>query len=197
MMEPVKIVAGRSYPLGRDNVDTDIILPGRYLKTITRTGLASAAFEPIRAEAGNIFSDPDRAGAPIVIAGDNFGCGSSREHAVWAMMDFGIKVVIAEGFSDIFAGNAFKNGLLAVALRGDQVKALLQAPAGTEIVVDLPDQTVTAGELGPFRFEVDPFRKHCLLEGLDEIGLTLAIEDKITGFEEREAKVRPWLAVPQ
>lgn len=196
-MEPVTIVSGRSYPLGRDNVDTDIILPGRYLKTITRTGLGKAAFEPIRAEPGNIFSDPDRAGAPIVIAGDNFGCGSSREHAVWAMMDFGIRVAIAESFSDIFAGNAFKNGLLTVTLPSETVAALLCLPPAADFVVDLPAQMVTAEHFGSVPFDIDPFRKHCLVEGLDEIGLTLAIEDRIAAFERSEAEHRSWMAMPQ
>ena len=115
-MNPVATVEGRAYPFGLKNVDTDVIIPAHYLKTITRIGLGAGAFETIRREAGNVFDDPAYAGAPILIAGDNFGCGSSREHAAWALTDMGVKAEIAPSFSDIFSGNAFKNGILTVVL---------------------------------------------------------------------------------
>lgn len=195
-MQPVDQIHGRAYPLGRDNIDTDIILPGRFLKTITRAGLGGVAFEVIRAEPGNILDDPAYAGAPILIAGENFGCGSSREHAVWAMMDMGIRAVIARGFSDIFAGNAFKNGLLTVVLDPDAVdRALEQARAGA-IDIRLSDQRVILPDGTSFAFAIDPFRKHCLLNGLDEIGLSLDLEDHIAAFERQMAENRKWLSVP-
>ena len=115
-MNPVTTIEGRAYPFGRKNVDTDVIIPAKWLKTITRAGLAKGAFETVRAEAGNVFDNPDYAGASIIIAGDNFGCGSSREHAAWALDDMGVKAVIAPSFSDIFSGNAYKNGILTVVL---------------------------------------------------------------------------------
>lgn len=194
-MNKVTRVSGRAYPLGRDNIDTDVILPGRFLKTITRSGLGIAAFEPVRAEPANVFADPRFENAPILIAGANFGCGSSREHAVWAMMDFGIRAVIAESFSDIFASNAFKNGLLAVSLHSGQVAILLEAALSASITLDLPTQRITADGLAPIDFEIDPFRKKCLLEGLDEIGLTLALDADITTFERRGAIEQPWLEI--
>jgi len=124
-MNPVTTVEGRAYPLGRKNVDTDVIIPAHYLKTITRAGLGKGAFESIRAEPGNVFDDPAFAGAPIVLAGDNFGCGSSREHAAWALGDMGVQAVIAPSFSDIFSGNAFKNSIVTVVLPEDAVERLI------------------------------------------------------------------------
>lgn len=191
-MKPVHTITGRAYPLGRDNVDTDLILPARFLKTITRTGLGIAAFEPIRAEPDNVFTDPACVGAPILIAGENFGCGSSREHAVWAMMDFGIRAVIATGFSDIFSGNAFKNGLLAIALPPDQVGILLDAAHERTVVIDLPSQTITPHGLGSMQFSIDPFRKNCLLKGLDEIGVTIKLETQIAAYEGRRFATHCW-----
>ena len=125
-MEPVSTIEGRAIPLGAKNVDTDVIIPAHWLKTVTREGLGKGAFESLRGQPGNPFDDPDFAGAPILIAGDNFGCGSSREHAAWALLDLGIRAVIAPSFSDIFAGNAFKNGILAVSLPQEQVDRLLE-----------------------------------------------------------------------
>ncbi|CAN5203011.1 3-isopropylmalate dehydratase small subunit [soil metagenome] len=194
-MDKVTKVSGRAYPLGRDNIDTDVILPGRFLKTITRSGLGVAAFEPVRAETGNVFADLRYVGAPIVIVGANFGCGSSREHAVWAMMDFGIRAVVAESFSDIFASNAFKNGLLAVSLPSDQVAMLLKAAPAGPITIDLPTQKISSDRIPAIDFEIDPFRKKCLLEGLDEIGLTLASNAEVTAFERLRKTRQPWLEV--
>jgi len=193
-MEPVSQIEGRAIPLGRKNVDTDVIIPARWLKTVSREGLGQGAFETIRAEPGNPFDDPRFAGAPILIAGDNFGCGSSREHAAWAMADLGIKAVIAPSFSDIFAGNAFKNGLLAVVLPPEQVERLLEVAATDPIHIDLEAQTVTTPFQDRFAFHIDPFRKHCLLDGLDEIGLTLEHAEAIAAYEARQRTSLPWLA---
>ena len=195
-MQPLTHVEGRAIPLGRKNVDTDVIIPARWLKTVTREGLGQGAFETIRAEPGNPFDDPAYAGAPILIAGDNFGCGSSREHAAWALLDLGIRCVIAPSFSDIFAGNAFKNGILAVVLPQAQVDRLLEVAREHPLHVDLDHQTVTTPFQDRFTFEIDPFRKHCLIEGLDEVGLTLERDAAIADYETRQARDLPWLAHP-
>lgn len=192
-MRAVHIVEGIAIPLGMKNVDTDMILPGRYLKTISRRGLGSAAFEPLRAKPGNIFDEPRNRGANIIIAGENFGCGSSREHAAWALDDFGIEAIIAPSFSDIFSGNAFKNGLLAVELPLAAVERLLQAAHKETIRIDLEKQSVATTSGDNLTFEIDAFRKHCLLNGLDEIGLTLASNASINAFEERHTALQPWL----
>ncbi len=173
-MRAIDTIEGKAYPLGRPNIDTDVIIPAHHLKTITREGLGQFAFETLRAEPGNVFDDPAYAGAPILIAGDNYGCGSSREHAAWAMADMGLQAVIAPSFSDIHAGNAFKNGILTVVLPQAQVDRLLEVAKEHPIAIDLESQTVTTPYQDRFRFEIDPFRKECLLKGLDEIGITLA-----------------------
>lgn len=189
-MEPVTHVEGRAIPFGRKNVDTDLIIPARWLKTVTREGLGRGAFEALREDADNIFDRPDFKGAPILIAGDNFGCGSSREHAAWALLDMGVKAVIAPSFSDIFSGNAFKNGILTVALPQEAVDRLLEVAKTDPIHIDLDSQTVTTPFQDRFEFAIDPFRKHCLAGGLDEIGLTLEQDAAIAHFEARE---QPWL----
>ncbi len=192
-MTPVTTIEGRAYPFGRANVDTDVIIPARWLKTVTREGLAQGAFETVRAEAGNVFDAPEYAGAPILIAGDNFGCGSSREHAAWALLDMGITAVVAPSFSDIFSGNAFKNGILAVVLPQLAIDRLLDvAAAGDPIHLDLEAQTVTTRFQDRFTFDIDPFRKACLLNGTDEIDLTLASAPAIDAYERRIADLRPW-----
>jgi 3-isopropylmalate/(R)-2-methylmalate dehydratase small subunit len=141
-----------------------------------------------------VFDDPEFTGAPILIAGDNFGCGSSREHAAWALRDMGIRAVVAPSFSDIFAGNAFKNGILAVVLAQDQVDRLLDVARTDPVRIDLENQVVTTPFQDRFAFEIDPFRKQCLMEGLDEVGLTLARDASISNFEHRQARDMPWLA---
>ena len=193
-MEPVSTIEGRAIPFGRNNVDTDVIIPAPWLKTITREGLGAGAFESVRSEPGNVFDDPEFAGAPILVAGKNFGCGSSREHAAWALLDLGIRAVIAPSFSDIFAGNAFKNGVLTVELPPEQVERLLEVAREHPIAIDLENQTVTTPFQDRFAFDVDPFRKHCLLNGLDEIGLTLENDEAIASYEHRQAQHMPWLA---
>ena len=192
-MQPISTVEGRAYPLGLKNVDTDIIIPAEWLKTISRTGLGKGAFQSLRAVEGNVFDDPEFTGSPILIAGDNFGCGSSREHAAWAMADLGISAVIAPSFSDIFSGNAFKNGLLAIVLPQAAIDRLMDVAKTDPIHIDLETQTVTTPFQDRFEFEIDPFRKHCLLNGVDEIGLTLKSSDAISGYENRLAQDRPWL----
>jgi 3-isopropylmalate/(R)-2-methylmalate dehydratase small subunit len=193
-MEAIREVEGRAYPLGLKNVDTDVIIPAHYLKTITRSGLGKGAFETIRAQPGNVFDDPEYAGAPIIVAGDNFGCGSSREHAAWALGDMGVTAVIAPSFSDIFSGNAFKNGIVTVVLPQEAIDRLMEVAKTDLITIDLEHQVVTTPFQDRFRFEIDPFRKTCLMEGLDEIGLTLARDAAISGFERQMATDRPWLA---
>jgi 3-isopropylmalate/(R)-2-methylmalate dehydratase small subunit len=193
-MEPINTVKGRAYPLGRKNVDTDVIIPAHYLKTITRSGLGKGAFETVRAEPGNVFDDPEYQGSPILIAGDNFGCGSSREHAAWALNDMGITAVIAPSFSDIFSGNAFKNGILTVVLPQEAVDRLLEVAKTDPVSIDLEHQTVTTPFQDRFTFDIDPFRRDCLLNGTDEIGLTLASDSKIATYEKSLADQRPWLA---
>ncbi|OHC98155.1 MAG: 3-isopropylmalate dehydratase small subunit [Sphingomonadales bacterium GWF1_63_6] len=192
-MEKLTTVEGKAYPFGMKNVDTDIVIPSHWLKTISRTGLGKGAFEVLRKEPGNVFDDPAYAGSPILIAGDNFGCGSSREHAAWALGDLGIKVVIAPSFSDIFSSNAFKNGILTVVLPQAAIDRLMAVAQTDEIHVDLEQQTVTTQFQDRFAFEIDPFRKHCLLGGLDEIGLTLGDADGIAVYEKSVAQDRPWM----
>ena len=195
-MRAVSTIHGRAIPLGLKNVDTDVIIPAHWLKTVTREGLGKGAFETIRQAPGNPFDVEDFAGAPILIAGDNFGCGSSREHAAWAMLDMGLTAVIAPSFSDIFSGNAFKNGILAVELPQDQVDRLMEVAQTHPITIDLENQIVSTPFQDRFAFDVDPFRKRCLLEGLDEIGLTLASAEAITHHEAGRAQDLPWLDRP-
>lgn len=184
-MIPVRTVQGRAIPLGRKNVDTDVIIGAEHLKTITRNGLGRFAFETIRAEPGNMFDDPAFAGAPILIAGENFGCGSSREHAAWALLDMGVKAVIAPSFSDIFASNAFKNGIVTVELEQAAIDRLMEVARDHDLCVDLDSMTVTSPLQDRFVFGLDPFRRECLLGGLDEIALTLTSQAAIQAYETR------------
>ena len=192
-MEPVKKVEGRAYPWGAKNIDTDIIIPAHWLKTISREGLGKGAFESVRAEPGNIFDDELYAGSPILIAGDNFGCGSSREHAAWALKDMGITAVIAPSYSDIFSGNAFKNGIVAVVLPQEAVDRLVEVAKTDPVTIDLETMTVTTPYQDRFAFEMDPFRRDCLMQGLDEVGLTLAKDTVISNYESTVATSRPWI----
>ncbi|MBB3346340.1 3-isopropylmalate dehydratase small subunit [Sphingomonas sp. BK069] len=192
-MEAVTRVSGTAYPWGAKNVDTDVIIPAHWLKTITRSGLGRGAFETVRAQPGNLFDDPRYAGAPILIAGDNFGCGSSREHAAWALADMGVRAVIAPSFSDIFSGNAFKNGIVTVVLPQEAVDRLVEVAKTDPVTVDLETMTVTTPYQDRYSFELDPFRRRCLMEGLDEVGLTLAKDTVISNFEERLGVERPWI----
>ncbi|MEM6474955.1 MAG: 3-isopropylmalate dehydratase small subunit [Pseudomonadota bacterium] len=193
-MDAVSQVSGRAIPFGAKNIDTDIIIPAAWLKTITREGLGDGAFETIRAVEGNVFDDPAFAGSPVLIAGDNFGCGSSREHAAWAILELGIRAIIAPSYSDIFSGNAVKNGILPIVLPQEAVDRLMEvAREGVDINIDLETQTVTTPYQDRFTFEIDPFRKHCLMGGLDEISLTLERQESIGQFENRRMDQQGWL----
>jgi 3-isopropylmalate/(R)-2-methylmalate dehydratase small subunit len=194
-MQSVTHVEGKAYPWGAKNIDTDVIIPAHWLKTVTREGLGKGAFEAVRKDPANLFDDPRYAGAPILIAGENFGCGSSREHAAWALVDMGVKAVIAPSFSDIFSGNAFKNGIVPVVLPQAAIDRLLEVAATDPIAIDLETMTVTSRFQDRFAFELDPFRRHCLMLGLDEIGITLASSGAISAYEAELARSKPWLAV--
>jgi len=184
-MTPFARVEGRAYPLPLPNVDTDLIIPAAHLKTIERSGLGRHAFETLRADPRNVFDDPRFKGAPILIALDNFGCGSSREHAAWALVDLGVRAVIAPSFSDIFAGNAFKNGIATVELDKTAVETLLDEGPQHEISVDLETLEVASTSGSRFSFEMDDFRRECLIAGSDEIALTLESEPAIQAYETR------------
>ncbi|MBZ6377983.1 3-isopropylmalate dehydratase small subunit [Pacificimonas flava] len=192
-MTPFDTLTGIAVPFGQENVDTDIIIPAKYLKSVTRTGLGMGAFDSIRQDPDNIFDTQRNAGAPILIAGDNFGCGSSREHAPWALADMGFRCVIAPSFADIFSGNAFKNGMLLVELPQEQVDRLMEVAKTDEITIDLENQVVTTPFQDRFEFDIDPFRKHCLMNGLDEIGLTEQLAGDIDAFEQRRSADMPFL----
>ncbi|NYF33962.1 3-isopropylmalate dehydratase small subunit [Sphingopyxis sp. JAI108] len=184
MNAPLTHIAGRAYPFGMKNCDTDVIIGAEWLKTISRQGLGTGAFAALRDMPGHILAAPEYAGSPILIAGDNFGCGSSREHAAWALADFGIRAIVAPSFSDIFSSNAFKNGILTLTLPQQVVDHLMAIASEQSFVIDLAAQRVASSAGDIFDFEIDPFRKYCLLNGLDEIDITLSLADKISRFEE-------------
>lgn len=199
-MKKFKTFSGIAAPLPITNCDTDVIYPGRYLRTIERTGLGKLAFADLRYdEAGAERSDfvlnqQGYRDARILVAGENFGCGSSREHAAWALVDFGIRVVIAPSFADIFYGNALNNGLLPIALPKEQVDTLLiDARRAASLTVDLENQAIVRDNRAKLSFDIEPFKRQCLIEGLDEIGLTLRHTDTIEAFAIRRASERPWL----
>tara|TARA_B100000780_G_scaffold271576_1_gene232651 strand:+ start:1068 stop:1673 length:606 start_codon:yes stop_codon:yes gene_type:complete len=201
-MTPFTHLNAKAAPLPMMNVDTDIIIPKQFLKTVKRTGLGVSAFYDIRYnDDGSVRDDfaPGQdayKGAEILVTGENFGCGSSREHAPWAILDMGFRCIIAPSFADIFYNNSFKNGILPITLPKDQVTQLMQEvqenPDAT-IEIDLEKQTVTRGNKFSFHFEIDPFRKHCLLNGLDDIGLTLEKSATIRSYEEKRHAEKPWL----
>ena len=182
-MKGVRRIEGRAIALARANVDTDLIIAAEHLKTVRREGLGVHAFAALKGR-GSVFDDPASAGAPILIAGANFGCGSSREHAVWALIDMGVRAVVAPGFSDIFASNAFKNGLVTAAVSPDAGAELLAGPTDLPVAVDLETMTVSRGNRH-YGFALDEFRRACLVEGLDEIALTLRAEAAIAAHEAR------------
>ena len=200
-MQPFTTLTAIAAPLPIENVDTDMIIPKQFLKTIKRTGLKEGLFYEMRFDVNGKRNDDfvlhrePYTHAQILVSGDNFGCGSSREHAPWALLDFGIRSVIAPSYADIFFNNCFKNGILPVVLPPEAVAKLMQTTqSGQEITVDLLSQTVTAGNHS-FSFEVDPFRKHSLLNGLDDIGLTMHKLPAIGDFETRQKAASPWLYV--
>lgn len=201
-MEKFATLTGIAAPLPLVNVDTDMIIPKQFLKTITREGLGQHLFDEMRFDTdGNeipdfVLNQPAWRKAEILVAGENFGCGSSREHAPWALLDFGIRCVIAPSFADIFHSNCFKNGILPIVLPQEQVDILMDEArkgANARLSVDLQAQTVSTTDGQMFSFEIDPFRKHCLLNGLDEIGLTLEKAAAIDAYEARAKVERPWV----
>ncbi|CAO3423146.1 3-isopropylmalate dehydratase small subunit [Azospirillum doebereinerae] len=202
-MEKFTVLSGVAAPLPMINIDTDMIIPKQFLKTIKRTGLGKHLFDEMRYTTdggeipGFVLNKPAYRSAKILVAGENFGCGSSREHAPWALADFGIRCIIAPSFADIFYNNCFKNGILPIKLPKEQVDMLLDdASRGSNAVVtvDLENQTITGPDGGSIAFEVEPFRKHCLLNGLDDIGLTLQQVGSIDAFEAKRGAEQPWLA---
>lgn len=201
-MDKFTTITGVAAPMPLINIDTDMIIPKQFLKTIKRSGLGVNLFDEMRYDDdGNeipdfVLNKAQYRDAEVIVAGDNFGCGSSREHAPWAIKDFGIRCVIAPSFADIFFNNCFKNGILPIALPQEIVDVLMkdaEKGSNARITVDLEAQTVTTSEGESFPFEVDPFKKHCLLEGLDDIGLTMEKSSSIDTFESKLAIERPWV----
>ncbi len=201
-MEKFTKLRGIAAPLPMINVDTDMIIPKQYLKTIKRTGLGKNLFDEMRYNTDGsekpdfVLNKPAYRKAQILVSGENFGCGSSREHAPWALLDFGIRCIIAPSFADIFYSNCFKNGILPIALPQSEIDKLMDdAERGSNaiVTVDLEAQEITGPDGGRIRFEVDAFRKHCLLNGLDDIGLTLEKASAIEGFESRNRLSQSWL----
>ncbi len=201
-MDAFTKLTAKAAPLDMINIDTDVIVPKQFLKTVKRTGLGINAFYNLRYnDNGEVnpeftLTQEQHKDANILITGDNFGCGSSREHAPWAILDMGFKCIIAPSFADIFFNNSFKNGILPIPLPQEHVDVLMQEAKENPdalIEVDLEKQTITRGNKFSFTFEVDPFRKHCLLNGLDDIGLTLQKDTDINSFEEKLSNERPWI----
>ena len=200
-MDKFTTLTGVAAPLPIMNVDTDMIIPKQYLKTIARTGLGKGLFSEMRyRDDGSVNPDfvlnqPAYANTKILIVGDNFGCGSSREHAPWALLDYGIRSVISTSFADIFYNNCFKNGILPIKVAQVDIDKLMDDAArgaNATITIDLEAQEIRGPDGGVVTFDIDPFRKHCLLNGLDDIGLTLQKAEKIDAFEARTATSRPW-----
>jgi 3-isopropylmalate/(R)-2-methylmalate dehydratase small subunit len=200
-MEKFTTIRGVAAPLPMVNVDTDMIIPKNFLKTIKRTGLKDGLFYEMRWTADGqkkdfILDQPAYQNAKIIVAGPNFGCGSSREHAPWALLDFGIRCVISESFADIFYNNCFKNGILPIKMPKEIIDKLMDdASRGSNAVieVDLEKQEIKGPDGGTVHFEIDPFRKRCLLEGLDDIGLTMEKKSSIDDFEKKQKEAQPWL----
>ncbi|MFV0280017.1 MAG: 3-isopropylmalate dehydratase small subunit [Rhodoblastus sp.] len=200
-MEKFTKLTGVAAPLPIVNIDTDMIIPKQYLKTIARTGLGKGLFSEMRyKEDGSenpdfVLNQPAYRKAQILVAEDNFGCGSSREHAPWALLDFGVRCVISTSFADIFYNNCFKNGILPIVVSKDDLAKLMddaERGANATLTVDLEAQEIRGPDGGIVKFDIDAFRKHCLIEGLDDIGLTMVKADKISSFEKKRAADRPW-----
>ena len=201
-MEKFTTLTGVAAPLNMINIDTDMIIPKQFLKTIKRTGLGKNLFAEMRYnEDGTekpdfVLNKPAYRKAQILVADDNFGCGSSREHAPWALLDFGIRCVISTSFADIFYNNCFKNGILPITVSKDDLDKLMddaERGANATLSIDLENQTITGPDGGEVTFELDEFKKECLLNGLDDVGLTLKKEDAINRFEEKTSAERPWV----
>jgi 3-isopropylmalate/(R)-2-methylmalate dehydratase small subunit len=201
-MQKFETLTGVAAPLNIVNIDTDMIIPKQFLKTIKRTGLGKSLFFEMRYTqegqeiSGFVLNKPAYRKAEVLVAGDNFGCGSSREHAPWALLDFGIRCVISTSFADIFYNNCFKNGILPIKVSPEELKKLMddaERGANATLTIDLPRQEIRGPDGGVISFEIDPFRKHCLLNGLDDIGLTLEKKASIDSFETKQAAAQPWL----
>ena len=201
-MQKFTTLTGIAAPMPLVNIDTDMIIPKQFLKTIKRSGLGANLFDEMRFTPDGreipdfVLNQPAYRKAEILVAGDNFGCGSSREHAPWALLDFGIRAVISTSFADIFYNNCFKNGILPIVMTQEVVDILMddaRKGANARMTIDLEEQTVTSSDGKVFPFEVDGFRKHCLMNGLDDIGLTLKKVASIDGFEKTAAQARPWV----
>ncbi len=202
-MDKFTVLTGIAAPLPLRNIDTDMIIPKQFLKTIKRTGLGKSLFFEMRYDNASgqelpdfVLNKPQYRKAQILVTGENFGCGSSREHAPWALLDFGIRCVIAPDFADIFYNNCFQNGILPIKLPQSDVDKLMDDAgrgANATLTVDLEAQQIRGPDGGVIKFEIDPFRKHCLLNGLDNIGLTLEKDASIAAFEKSAAASRPWL----
>ena len=199
-MEKFTTLSGVAAPLPMVNVDTDMIIPKQFLKTIKRTGLKEGLFYEMRWTADGqkkdfILDQPAYQNAKILVAGPNFGCGSSREHAPWALLDFGIRCVISTSFGDIFYNNCFKNGILPIRVSQDDLDKLFddaERGANATLTIDLPNQEIRGPDGGKVKFEIDPFRKHCLINGLDDIGLTMEKKSSIDTYEEKLKRERAW-----
>jgi 3-isopropylmalate/(R)-2-methylmalate dehydratase small subunit len=200
-MEKFTVLEGVAAPLKLVNVDTDKIIPKQYLKTIKRTGLGKGLFAELRYKDDGsensdfVLNQPAYRKSKILVAGDNFGCGSSREHAPWALLDFGIRCVISTSFADIFYNNCFKNGILPITVSPEDLAKLFddaERGANATLTIDLASQEIRGPDGGTIKFDIDPFRKHCLLNGLDDIGLTMEKKSKIENFEKKAADKRPW-----
>ena len=201
-MDKFETLTGIAAPMPLVNIDTDMIIPKQFLKTIKRSGLGANLFDEMRFNqdgseiADFVLNQPQYRKTQILVAGENFGCGSSREHAPWALADFGIKVIVSTSFADIFYNNCFKNGMLPIVLPADQVDALMEDAEKGEnarVTVSLEDQTITTSDGDVFSFEVDAFKKQCLIDGLDDIGLTMEKAASIDTYEQELAQSRPWV----
>ncbi len=201
-MDKFTVLDGVAAPLPLRNIDTDMIIPKQFLKTIKRTGLGKSLFFEMRfTQEGKelpefVLNQKAYRNAQILVAGDNFGCGSSREHAPWALLDFGIRCVISTSFADIFYNNSFKNGILPIVVSPENLKKLMddaERGANATITIDLPNQEIRGPDGGTIKFDLDPFRKHCLMNGLDDIGLTMEKADSIAAFEKKNAVSHSWL----
>lgn len=202
-MDKFTTLTGVAAPMPLINIDTDMIIPKQFLKTIKRTGLGKNLFDEMRYDDNGeekpdfVLNKPAYRNAQIIVAGDNFGCGSSREHAPWALLDFGIRCVISTSFADIFFNNCFKNGILPIVLPQEEIEKLFDDAsrgANAVLTVDLERQVISGPDGGEIGFDIDPFRKHCLLNGLDDIGQTMERADDITAFENERNARQPWLA---
>jgi 3-isopropylmalate/(R)-2-methylmalate dehydratase small subunit len=202
-MDKFTEMTGVAAPMDMINIDTDMVIPKQYLTTVERTGLGKGLFHEMRYNKDGsdnpdfVLNKPAYKNATILVAGENFGCGSSREHAPWALLDFGFRCVIAPSFADIFYNNCFKNGILPIRLPQEDVDKLMddaERGANATVTIDLESQTITGPDGGEITFEVKEFKKHCLLNGLDDVGLTMEHEDKITSFEDDRKVTQPWLS---